>query len=123
MTQTKADVLLVDTAGRLHNNSNLMNELSKIYRVVSKVKSTSPNMNILIIDSTTGQNTVDQVREFSKIHNISGIIITKMDGNSKGGTIVRISDEFKIPILGVGNGETEHDLHKFSVDDFLKDLL
>jgi fused signal recognition particle receptor len=120
---TKSDVLIVDTAGRLHNNTNLMNELSKIYRVINKIDASAPHKNILILDSTTGQNTIEQVREFNKIHPISGIIITKMDGASKGGTIVRIAEEFKLPILGVGIGESEKDLEKFSVEKFLRDLM
>ncbi|MDR3031305.1 MAG: signal recognition particle-docking protein FtsY [Holosporales bacterium] len=118
-----SDILIIDTAGRLHNNLNLMNELSKIYRVLKKVKESAPDMSILVIDATAGQNVVEQVREFQKLNEISGIIISKMDGGAKGGTIVRISDEFKIPILGVGTGESEFDLEKFSVDKFLKDLM
>ena len=123
MESTKSDVLIIDTAGRLQNNTNLMNELSKIYRVVGKIDNSAPHLNILIIDATTGQSSVDQVREFGKFHKIDGIIISKMDGGSKGGAIVRIAEEFQIPILGVGCGESENDFKNFSVDDFLKDLV
>lgn len=119
---SKSDVLIIDTAGRLQNNTNLMNELSKIYRVIKKLDESAPHLNILIIDATTGQNAIEQVREFGKFHKIDGIIISKMDGNSKGGTIVRISEEFKIPIIGIGCGESEDDLKNFSIEEFLKDL-
>ncbi|MDR0942638.1 MAG: signal recognition particle-docking protein FtsY [Holosporales bacterium] len=122
MQSTKSDVLLVDTAGRLQNNINLMNELSKIYRVIGKINNTAPHMNVLIMDATTGQNSIDQVKEFGKVHPISGIVISKMDGGAKGGTIVRIADEFKLPILGIGTGETERSFEKFSVERFLEDL-
>ncbi|MDR0744599.1 MAG: signal recognition particle-docking protein FtsY [Holosporales bacterium] len=118
-----SDILIIDTAGRLHNNSNLMNELAKIYRVLKKFRESAPNENILVIDATTGQNVIDQVREFQKINEISGIIIAKMDGGAKGGTIIRVANEFKIPILGVGTGETEFDLEKFSISKFLDDLM
>jgi fused signal recognition particle receptor len=123
MQQTESDVLIIDTAGRLHNNSNLMEEFGKICRCLKKIDDLAPHMNVLVIDSTTGQNAMDQVKEFSKIHQISGIIVSKMDGHAKGGTIVRISNEYKIPILGVGIGESEHDFEKFSVNKFLKDLM
>ncbi|GHT89527.1 signal recognition particle receptor FtsY [Alphaproteobacteria bacterium] len=120
--RTKSDVLIVDTAGRLQNNSNLMDELAKLYRVLGRFDASAPHMNILIIDATSGQNVIEQVEEFQKVRAISGIIIAKMDGAAKGGTIVRIADEFKLQILGVGTGEKEFDLERFSIDKFLKDL-
>lgn len=122
MKMTKSDVLIIDTAGRLHNNINLMNELEKIHRVIKKHDESAPHMTLLTIDATIGQNTIEQVREFSKVNNISGLIINKLDGGAKCGIIVRIADEFKIPILGVGIGESEKDFAKFSVDKFLKDF-
>ena len=123
LSNTQSDVLIIDTAGRLHNNTNLMNELSKIHRVVKKIDETAPHATILILDATTGQNLIDQVKEFQKVQPISGIIINKMDGGAKGGAIVRIADEFKLPIVGVGIGESEKDFESFSVDKFLKDLV
>ena len=123
LQKTKADFLIVDTAGRLHNNTNLMNELSKIYRVLKKIDDSKPDMNILVLDATTGQNVIEQVREFQKVYPLSGIIISKMDGGSKGGTIVRIAEEFRIPIVAVGTGEKETDIEKFSIEKFLKDVM
>lgn len=123
LSNSKNDVLIIDTAGRLQNNSNLMNELSKIHRVIKKIDETAPQMTVLVLDATTGQNMVDQVAEFQKVHPISGIIINKLDGNAKGGTLVRVADEFKLPILGVGIGESEKDLEMFSTEKFLKDLM
>jgi fused signal recognition particle receptor len=113
----------VDTAGRLQNNANLMGELSKIYRVIGRLDDSAPHMNILVIDATTGQNAVDQAREFGKIYPISGIVMAKIDGNAKGGTIVRIAHELRIPILGVGTGETEHDFECLSIEKFLNGLM
>lgn len=123
ITTTDSDVLLVDTAGRLPTNTNLMNELSKIYRVLNKVNNKAPHMNILVLDATTGQNAINQVQEFNKVKQINGIILAKVDGGAKGGTIVNIANTLRIPILGVGKGENKEDLEMFSVDKFLKDLL
>lgn len=123
LSNSKSDVLIIDTAGRLQNNSNLMNELSKIHRVIKKIDETAPQMTVLVLDATTGQNMVEQVAEFQKVHPISGIIINKLDGNAKGGALVRVADEFKLPILGVGIGESEKDLEMFSTEKFLKDLM
>lgn len=123
LSNSKSDVLLIDTAGRLQNNANLMNELSKIHRVLKKIDESAPHMTILVLDATTGQNLMDQVREFQKVQPISGIIINKLDGNAKGGALIRVENEFKIPILGVGLGESEKDFDAFSIDKFLKDLV
>ena len=123
ITTTDSDVLLVDTAGRLPTNTNLMNELSKIYRVLNKVNNKAPHMNILVLDATTGQNAINQVQEFNKVKQINGIILAKVDGGAKGGTIVNIANTLRMPILGVGKGENKEDLEMFSVDKFLKDLL
>lgn len=122
MKITKSDILIIDTAGRLQNNTNLMNELKKIHRVLKKYDETAPHMTLLTIDATIGQNTVDQVREFSKVNDLSGVIINKLDGGAKCGIIVRIAYEFKIPILGIGIGESEKDFAKFSINKFLKDF-
>jgi fused signal recognition particle receptor len=120
---SKRDVLIIDTAGRLHNNPDLMSELKKLYRVIAKLDATAPHMNLLIIDATTGQNAVVQVKEFGKIHPLSGIIVSKVDGCSKGGAIVSVINELQIPIFGVGAGENVSDFESFSVDKFLKDLM
>ncbi len=122
LEKSEAGISIIDTAGRLHNNTNLMNELSKIYRTVEKKCPIDQIKSILVIDSTTGQNAIDQVREFKKIIPIDGIILTKLDGNSRGGAIVRIASEYQIPILGVGIGESECDFKKFSVERFLEDF-
>ena len=119
---SKSDVLIIDTAGRLHNNANLMNELSKIHRVLKKIDETSPHEVLMVLDATTGQNMVEQVNEFQKIHKITGVIINKLDGNAKGGALVRVANEFRLPIYGVGVGESEKDFERFSIDKFLKDL-
>lgn len=122
LKNTKSDVLIIDTAGRLQTNVNLMNELEKIDRVIKKLDSSAPHMSILTIDATIGQNSIEQVKSFSKINNITGLIINKLDGGAKCGVIVRIADEFRIPILGIGVGESEKDFAKFSIDEFLKDF-
>ncbi|MBQ8651657.1 MAG: signal recognition particle-docking protein FtsY [Alphaproteobacteria bacterium] len=122
VSQTKSDVLIVDTAGRLHNNTNLMNELGKIYRVIAKQINDAPHENIIVLDSTIGQSAIEQVREFAKVKPLTGVILTKLDGNSKGGVIVRIAEEFKLPIKGVGVGEKESDFEKFSIEKFLSGL-
>lgn len=123
ITSTNSDVLIVDTAGRLPTNTNLMNELSKIYRVLNKVDNKAPHLNILVLDATTGQNTINQVQAFNNISSINGIILAKIDGGAKGGTIVNIANKLRIPILGVGKGENKEDLEVFSIDKFLKDLV
>ncbi len=123
ITSTNSDVLLVDTAGRLPSNANLMNELSKIYKVLNKVDIKAPHMNILVLDATTGQNAINQVRAFNNIRQINGIILAKIDGGAKGGTIINIANKLRIPILGVGKGESKEDLEVFSIDKFLKDLV
>lgn len=123
MQNSQSDILLIDTAGRLQNNVNLMNELSKIQTVLKKLNQNAPNETIITIDSTVGQNSIEQVKEFSKFCNISGVIFTKMDGQAKGGMIVRIVNDFHLPILGIGTGESELDIETFSIDKFLQDLV
>ena len=123
LSNSKSDVLIIDTAGRLHSNTNLMNELAKIHRVLKKIDDTAPHEVILVLDATTGQNMIEQVGEFQKIHPVTGVIINKLDGNAKGGALVRVANEFKLSIYGAGVGETENDFVAFSVEKFLKDLM
>ena len=123
LSNSKSEVLIIDTAGRLQNNRNLMNELAKIHRVLKKIDASAPHETILVLDATTGQNMVEQVKEFQKIHPITGLILNKLDGNAKGGALVHVANEFGLPIYGVGIGETEKDFEAFSVEKFLKDLM
>ncbi len=116
------DVLICDTAGRLHNKKNLMDELAKMARVVSKEMPGIRHETFLVLDSTTGQNAVNQARAFSEVANITGIILTKLDGSSKGGIIVSICNELKIPVRLVGVGEGIDDMQPFSSEDFVNAL-
>ena len=118
-----ADVVIVDTAGRLHNKVNLMNELSKIKRVMGKVIPDSPNEVLLILDASTGQNALNQAVEFSKVTDVSGLILTKMDGTAKGGVALAISDQLSIPVRFIGTGEAVDDLILFDPESFIKALL
>ncbi len=117
------DVLLVDTAGRLHNKSNLMDELAKIIRVIKKIDESAPHDTVLVLDATTGQNALLQVETFKEIVNISGLILTKLDGTAKGGIIVAIAKKFKLPIHYIGVGETIDDLNEFDPKDFARALV
>ena len=121
--QENYDVLLIDTAGRLQNNTNLMNELSKIEKVIKKVDESAPHNSVIVLDGTTGQNAIKQVELFQKYVNIDNIIINKMDGSSKGGILVSIVDKFKKPVLAVGVGEGVEDIKNFDVDEFVSGLL
>lgn len=116
------DVLICDTAGRLHNKKNLMDELAKMARVVKKEMPDIKRETFLVLDSTTGQNAVNQARAFSEVADITGIILTKLDGSSKGGIIVSICNELKIPVRLVGVGEGIDDMQPFSPEDFVKAL-
>lgn len=118
----ETDVLICDTAGRLHNKKNLMNELAKMARVVEKELPNVKHETFLVLDSTTGQNAVNQARAFSEVANITGIILTKLDGSSKGGIIVSICNELKIPVRLVGVGEGIEDLQPFVSEDYVKAL-
>ena len=118
----ETEVLICDTAGRLHNKKNLMNELAKMARVVEKELPDVKHETFLVLDSTTGQNAVNQARAFSEVANITGIILTKLDGSSKGGIIVSICNELKIPVRLVGVGEGIEDLQPFEPDDYVKAL-
>ena len=116
------DVLICDTAGRLHNKKNLMDELAKMSRVVAKEMPDVKHETFLVLDATTGQNAVNQAKAFSEVANITGIILTKLDGSSKGGIIVSISHELNIPVRLVGVGEGIDDMQPFVPEDYVKAL-
>ena len=118
----KADVLLVDTAGRLHNKKNLMEELRKINRVLEREYPEAHRETLIVLDGTTGQNALAQAREFKDVTDISGVVLTKMDGTAKGGIAVAIQAELGIPVKYIGVGETIEDLQKFNSDDFVNAL-
>ena len=117
-----ADVLLCDTAGRLHNKKNLMEELKKIDRVIERSYPEAYRENLIVLDETTGQNALSQLKEFSEVTNITGIILTKMDGTAKGGIAVAIQAEMGIPVKYIGVGEQVEDLQKFDSDVFVNAL-
>jgi fused signal recognition particle receptor len=117
------DLCIIDTAGRLHNKKNLMEEFAKIIRVIKKIDSEAPQETWIVLDATTGQNALIQVEEFQKITNITGIIMTKLDGTAKGGILVAIADRFKIPIIAIGVGEKENDLHQFVAEEYCEALI
>ena len=116
------DVLICDTAGRLHNKVNLMNELSKIMRTVSKEHPDAKKEVLLVIDATTGQNALNQVKTFNEAVNLTGVILTKLDGTAKGGVILSIIDEYNIPVKFIGVGEKVDDLQEFNPRDFVDAL-
>ena len=117
-----ADVLLCDTAGRLHNKNNLMEELKKINRILEKEYADAYRETLVVLDATTGQNALNQAREFSECADITGIILTKMDGTAKGGIAVAIHSELGIPVKYIGVGETIEDLQKFDSNQFVNAL-
>tara|TARA_B100000945_G_scaffold56534_1_gene41653 strand:+ start:32 stop:910 length:879 start_codon:yes stop_codon:yes gene_type:complete len=119
----KLDIAFIDTAGRLQNKKNLMEEYKKIFTVLRKINPEYPHETILVLDATTGQNALNQVEEFKKISNLTGLIITKLDTSAKGGILLSIIKKFKLPIIAVGMGEKENDLHPFSSDYFSKMLV
>ena len=121
--QTGADLLLIDTAGRLQNRADLMEELSKIVRVIRKKDPTAPHNTLLVLDATTGQNALLQVEIFRKIADVSGLVMTKLDGTAKGGVLVALADKFGLPIHAIGVGEQIDDLSAFDPDDFAKALV
>lgn len=118
----KADVLLCDTAGRLHNKKNLMEELKKINRIIDKEFPDAHRENLVVLDGTTGQNALSQAREFGEVADLTGIILTKMDGTAKGGIAVAIQSELKVPVKYIGVGETIEDLQKFDSEEFVNAL-
>ena len=121
--KNQIDIALIDTAGRLQNKKNLMEEYKKIINVLKKIDLSFPNEVILVLDATTGQNAFNQVEEFSKIHNLTGLIITKLDSTAKGGVVLAICKKYNLPIVAVGMGEKENDLHPFKAEYFAKALL
>jgi fused signal recognition particle receptor len=119
-----ADVVIIDTAGRLHNKINLMNELTKIKRVMEKVVPDAPHEVLLVLDGSTGQNAFEQAKQFTKATEVTSLAVTKLDGTAKGGVVIGISDQFKIPVKYIGVGEGIDDLQVFNkiefVDSFFK---
>lgn len=116
----QVDVLLIDTAGRLHNKINLMNELSKIKRVLSKVVADAPHEVMLVIDGSTGQNAFEQAKQFSAATEVTSLAVTKLDGTAKGGVVLGISDQFNIPVRYIGVGEGIEDLQPFDAKRFIE---
>jgi len=121
--QEKADILMIDTAGRLANRKDLMDELNKIIRTIKKCIPSAPHNTILVLDANAGQNAVEQVEMFREVANISGIMMTKLDGTAKGGILITIAGKFGIPIHAIGTGEKIEDLQPFSPDDFAKSII
>lgn len=117
------DILIIDTAGRLQNKSNLMDELSKIRRVIQKLVPEAPHHCLLVLDATTGQNAHSQVQLFQETAQIDGLIMTKLDGTARGGVLVSIADKFKLPIYAIGVGESADDLRPFNPDEFARKLV
>lgn len=118
----KVDVAIIDTAGRLHNKANLMNELSKIKKVMNKVLPDAPHEVLLVLDGSTGQNAIEQAKQFTEATNVTGIALTKLDGTAKGGVVIAIADTFNIPIKFIGVGEKMEDLKIFNSTDFIENL-
>jgi fused signal recognition particle receptor len=118
-----ADLLLIDTAGRLQNKSDLMAELQKILRVIRKVDAEAPHDILLVLDATTGQNAHSQVEIFKAMCQVTGLIVTKLDGSAKGGVLVALAEKFKLPVHAVGVGETAEDLRPFDADTFARGLM
>ncbi|PDH20337.1 MAG: signal recognition particle-docking protein FtsY [Pelagibacterales bacterium MED-G40] len=121
--EKKLDLALIDTAGRLQNKKNLMDEYKKIFKVLQKINSDYPHETILVLDATTGQNAINQVSEFKKASNITSLIITKLDSEARAGIILSICKKFNLPIIAVGVGEKESDLRPFNAKEFTKLML
>ena len=117
------DVLICDTAGRLHNKKNLMDELSKINKIIDRELPNSSKETLLVIDGTTGQNAISQTKAFKEIVNITGIVLTKLDGTAKGGVVIGISNENKIPVKFIGVGEQIDDMEEFNAEEFIKAII
>ena len=118
----KADVVIIDTAGRLHNKVNLMNELSKIKRVMAKVIPDAPHEVLLVLDASTGQNAIEQAKQFTAATEVTAMALTKLDGTAKGGVVIGISDQFKIPVKYIGVGEKIDDIQIFNKQEFVDSL-
>ncbi|MEM7616160.1 MAG: signaling recognition particle receptor family protein, partial [Pseudomonadota bacterium] len=117
-----ADLLMIDTAGRLQNRTDLMEELAKIVRVIRKRDPEAPHNTLLVLDATTGQNALEQVKIFQQVADVTGLVMTKLDGTAKGGVLVALADRFGLPIHAIGVGEQIDDLAPFDPDDFAKAL-
>ena len=120
--QENYDVVMIDTAGRLQNKVNLMKELEKINRVIQNAIPGAPHETLLIIDATTGQNGISQAKSFQEITNITGIVLTKLDGTAKGGIVLAIKEEVNIPVKYIGLGETKEDLQPFDIEQYIYGL-
>lgn len=118
----KMDVAIIDTAGRLHNKTNLMSELSKIKRVIQKVIPDAPHEVLLVLDASTGQNAIEQCKQFTEVTQVTALALTKLDGTAKGGVVIGISDKFKIPVKYIGVGEGIDDLQLFNKQEFASSL-
>ena len=121
--KNNVDCLLIDTAGRLQNKKNLMDEFKKIVKVLKKIDPSAPHEILLILDATTGQNALNQVEEFQKITPISGLIMTKLDGTAKGGILLAVAKKYNLPIIAIGLGEKEDDLQLFKADNYARALI
>lgn len=117
-----SDIVLIDTAGRLHNKVNLMNELTKIKRVIQKVYPDAPHDVLLVLDASTGQNAIEQAKQFTAATDVTSIALTKLDGTAKGGVVIGIADQFKIPVKYIGVGEKVHQLQVFNKEEFVDSL-
>ncbi len=117
-----ADVVIIDTAGRLHNKVNLMNELGKIKNVMQKVLPDAPHEVLLVLDASTGQNAIEQAKQFTAVTDVTGLALTKLDGTAKGGVVIGISDQFKVPVRYIGLGEKMTDLQLFDKNEFVDSL-
>ncbi|MGY8959838.1 MAG: signal recognition particle-docking protein FtsY, partial [Alphaproteobacteria bacterium] len=117
------DVLLIDTAGRLHNKANIMSGLEKISRVIKKLDGTAPHDCLLVLDATIGQNAHNQVEAFREIVQVSGLVVTKLDGSAKGGVLVALSERFGLPVHAIGVGEGADDLRPFDADAYARGLM
>ena len=117
------DVVLIDTAGRLHNKKHLMDELSKIKRVMQKIATGVPHEVLLVLDGSTGQNALEQAKQFTAATEVSGLVLTKLDGTARGGVVIGIAEEFKIPVRFIGVGEQPEDLQVFNAMEFIDSLL
>ena len=121
--ESNTDVLIIDTAGRLHNKDNLMAELEKIVRVIKKHDENYPHDTVMVLDATIGQNTINQVTTFKDKAGVTGLIITKLDGTAKGGIVIQLADEFKLPVHAIGVGESVDDLQPFSASNYANSLM
>ncbi|MDR2556672.1 MAG: signal recognition particle-docking protein FtsY, partial [Bacteroidales bacterium] len=117
-----ADIVIIDTAGRLHNKINLMNELTKVKNVMKKVVPDAPHEILLVLDASTGQNAIEQTRQFTAATEVNALAVTKLDGTAKGGVVIGISDQFKIPVKYIGVGEKPEDLRPFDRKAFVETL-